>query len=306
MLVAQQGLYGERAPPDPPRPFHEALPTDTLRLRPFVVDRDGPIEDEELSARWIACPTVGCLASIAEVDRLQPCSLENFERRSACLAGDTPEILVTLPDFPPTLDETGLFTLTAAPSIALLAARKVDGGAEACARRLGAREPLGNCVMMLRDVEIGPLGELADAAEQAGIMVDVGRDSEALLDVPRNLAPFVERFVVSGSSVQDDGEVDSRGTFAVAVDDEIEIAYRPSDLDYDGFEITLDDGEVLEFDETLTGRWWISRPAVAFASLDLRARWTVSGEPGTTHVYFVVRDGRGSEAWGWIVFEVRQ
>ena len=305
MLVAEQGRYGDPPEPDAVRPFHEALPTDTIVLRPFVVDRGGPIAPEDLSARWIACATIGCLDAIAEADRLDPCSPTTFDLRGACLAGDTAEVRLTLPDFPPDLGDVGLFSLTTAPSIALVASRAGDPGADVCAQRLRAREPLGNCVMMLRDIELGSLRELVDAAELSGIEVEVGEDSEALLDVPRNLAPFVERFAISGSSVQDDGEVAHGGAFAVAVGDEIDIEYRPSEDDFDDFELELDDGEVLMFDETLTGQWWIDRPAIAFASLDLSARWSVSGDPGTTYVYFVVRDGRGSEAWGWLVFEVR-
>jgi hypothetical protein len=304
IVVEAQGEYGERLPDDAPRKYHEALPLDTVRIEPFIVDRGGPIPLDALSARWVACPTIGCLEAISEADRLPSC-VDALDPTSSCSIGAAASIVFPLPDFPSGLEEVSLFTIANAPSIALVASRTGDPGADACAQRLRARDPLGSCVMMLRTVDLGSLGELEQAARQAGIEVDLGDGNSELLEVPRNFAPLVEHFAVEGSSRQADGEVASQSTVSVSVDDEIEIEYLPSEADAEHFVISID-GMDLEFDETLSGQWWLDRSAVAFTSADLRARWTVSGDPGTAHVYFVVRDGRGSEAWGWLAFEVSE
>jgi hypothetical protein len=301
ITVETPGRYTE-LPDDATRRYHEALPLDTIRIEPFVVDRGGPIPASELSVRWVACPTIGCLDAIANADQLPACAT-GLGPLSACLAGDAPSILVPLPDFPPDLDDVSLAALAGAPSVALVASRAGDPGADVCARRLRAREPLGPCMMMLRGIQLGSLGSLVEAAQEAGIEVDLGTSSEELLGIRRNFAPLVQRFAVSGSSLQADGELPSQSTVAVAVGDDLEIEYLPSDDDAEHFEFVVD-GLRVAFDEVLTGRWWLDRSALEFTPLDLRARWTVSGDPGLAHVYFVVNDGRGSEAWGWLAFEV--
>jgi hypothetical protein len=304
MIVEQQGPFGMKLPPDAPRPYHEALPLDTVRFTPFVVDRGGPIALDELSVLWTVCPAIACVDALSEADRLPACG-ESRDPSASCTLGGEPSIALELDPFPEGITEASLFTLATVPDIAFIASRAGDPGAEVCARRLRAREDLGPCVMMLRDIELGSLQDLVDAAESVGIAIEVSESSEELLDVPRNHAPLVQTFEVRGSSrTSGDGNVASGTAVPVALGDDIEIEYKPTEDDYDNFTIEGDNGEQLMFDETLTGQWWLDRPAAEFTPLDLQARWTVSGEPGPAYVYFVVRDGRGSEAWGWLAFEV--
>lgn len=302
--VTQQGPYGLRPADDDTRPFHEALPLDTVRIEPFIVDHGGPIAPDDLDARWVACTTLGCLDALENLDTLSSCAT-SFDPSGSCLLGNTPSITFTLPDFPPTLQQVSLFSLALAPSIVFIASRAGDPGADLCARRLRAREPLGHCVMMLRDLDLGSLAELVSAAETAGIEVDASDSNEELLEVPRNHVPFVRTFSVLGSSAREDGDVAASGAVPVVVGDEIAIEYRPEPADLDAFEVEIEGEPPLTYAETHSGQWWIDRDAIAFTSADLQARWTVSGDPGTAYVYFVLRDGRGSEAWGWLAFEVQ-
>ena len=302
--VTQQGPYGLRPAEDDARPFHEALPLDTVRIEPFVVDHGGPIAPDDLDARWVACTTLGCLDALANLDALPSCAT-SFDPSASCRLGDAASMTFTLPDFPPALQEVSVFSLALAPSIAFIASRADGPGADACARRLRARDPLGPCVMMLRDIQLGSLGELVDAAETAGIEVDVSDSSQELLEVPRNHVPFVRTFSVLGSSAREDGDVAASSSVPVVVGDEIEIAYVPEPADLDAFDVEIEGEPPLTYAEMHAGQWWIDRDAAAFTSADLQARWTVSGDPGTAYVYFVLRDGRGSEAWGWLAFEVQ-
>ena len=304
-VVEEQGLFGDPLPDDAPRPYHEALPLDRIRLTPFVADRGGPVPLDELSVLWVLCPAIECVDALSQADLLPTCGEEaEYDLGESCRIGSDASLSFVVGDFPMGITEASVFTLASAPNIAYIGSRVGDPGADVCAQRLRAREALGPCVMMLRDIALGSLRELVEAAALAGINVEVSEGSDELLQVPRNHAPLVQTFAVRGSSrMSEDSNVASGTSVPVAVGDEIEIEYLPTEHDVDAFTIELDDQDV-EFEETLTGTWWLDRDAEAFTPANLRAHWTVSGGPGSAYVHLVVADGRGSEAWGWLAFDV--
>src|SRR5690606_7474428 len=63
--VVRQGPYGERQALTSPRSAHEALPRDTIRLTPLIVDEAGLVPPERVDVAWFLCETADCVLSLA-------------------------------------------------------------------------------------------------------------------------------------------------------------------------------------------------------------------------------------------------
>ena len=306
MDVVEQGPWGEPAGPDPARTFQDALPGDTVRFTPLVADAQGPIPTEELSARWVLCPANGCLDALSTADELEPCSDEvPYTQVPSCALGSGPTAEYRLGPLPLDLDSTSIFALAFGPGVGYVASRQDAPGADACVKSLRARESLEGCVLMLRDVDIGPPSALTDAAEASGLDVEISESSETLLALPRNRNPEVRRVAVTGSSRTSAATVEAMPgqTIPVTAGDELLVEWLPEDEDFDDYQVEVS-GETLDVEENVTGRWFIDQSSPEFTQLGTAVRFEVGRQTGITHLYFVLTDPGGSETWGWFLFDV--
>jgi hypothetical protein len=303
--VVAQGPFGPRQSPEATRSFHDVLPQDTVRFEPFVVDVDGPIPLEELSARWVVCPANACFDALIRVDELPECDLDRpYTQIEACSAGAGPTMVYTLGGIPDVIDEATIFALLGGPNVGVIASRLDRPGADACVRGLAARGGLDGCTFMLRPMTMGPASALLDAAEELGLDIELSDSLEPILAVPRNRNPQVRRFQIEGSS-QSGGatRVSSGDTVRVQVGDVITIRWLPEDDDFDDYEIDFA-GETLVVEEIVTGAFFFDRPTETFEEGVYSVTLRVEGASGTANVYFVAADAGGSEAWGTLILDI--
>jgi len=302
--VVEQGPYG--APIEAgPRTARDALPLDTLRLRPAVVDADGPIDTDTLEATWLMCAGIGsCLLQAPLTDR-PTCTGEEIQPPEPCRFFDGGTARLTLADFPRELpaEEASVFDLLDGPTISFVASAPDGPGLDGCIARFDARERLDGCLMMERVLGLGPLGELVDQLVLLGIDPGIGEEAETLLSRPRNHNPAVEQF-----RVELGGEpmvVAAGSVVAVPRDQSIVLTVETTDADLDGYEVMLGDETALLTDD-LEAEWWLDREVdledPAYGQLWVRLQ--AGAATGTVRAYAVLRDSRGGEGWGWLDLEI--
>jgi hypothetical protein len=302
--VVAQGPYG--APIEPgPRSARDALPLDTLRLRPAVVDAEGPLDPDALESTWLMCAGIGsCLLQGTLVDR-PACTGEEIQPLEPCRFFGAGTALLTIADIPSTWppEAYSVFDLVDGPTVSFVASAPDGPGLDACLARFDARERLDGCLMMERVLGLGPLGELVDRLRALGIDPGIGEEAETLLARPRNRNPAVERFRVQAGGVP--LVVAAGSVVTVPRGAEILLAVETTAEDLDAYEVALGD-ETAQLTDDLGARWWLDREVeledVPYGQLWVR--WRAGSVTGTVRAYVVLEDGRGGEAWGWLDLEL--
>lgn len=301
-LVAQ-GPYGARVTAGP-RSFRDALPLDTLSLRPVVVDGEGPIDPAALEGAWILCAGVGSCLLRGSVSDSAACAGDELQPSEPCRFGEGGEATLRLADVPPMLppELPTVFNLISGPTVGLVASPPGGPGVASCMARLDNREPLGDCLLMERTLGIGPLGDLARLLEELGIDPGIEEGAETLLARPRNRNPAVEQLLVDQGD--DERLVDAGTTIVVPRDRSITLSVETSDEDLDGYETMLGEETVL-LTEDLGTQWWFDRELELEEAPpgQLWARVRAGSVTGAVRAYVVLRDDRGGEGWGWITLD---
>jgi hypothetical protein len=306
--VVEQGAYGEPIAAGP-RTARDALPLDTIALRPAVVDGDGAIDPEELEGTWIMCAGVGsCLLQGTIADR-PACTGEELQPAEPCRFFDGGTARLTLADLSPALltpplDVLDVFDVIGGPTVSFVGST-VDGpGVPACLARFDARERLDGCLLMERVLGLGPLGELVGLLIALGIDPGIGEEAETLLARPRNRNPAVGRFRVQIGD--EEGLVVPAGSVVTVPRNEaIVVTLATEEVDLDAYEVAVGDETAVVSDE-LTAQWWLDREVELdpppYGQLWVRLR---SGAiTGRVRAYAALRDSRGGEAWGWLELEI--
>lgn len=302
--IVRQGPYGERQPPTSPRSAHEALPRDTIRLTPFVIERSGPVPPERVDLAAFLCSVPDCVLGLSN-DAPPACPpAPTYNATTACRLGRGPTIEFELGE-PELGGELNLVQLLAAPSVVFVGSATPSVPATTCLDRLAAGAAMQECFTLSRRVHMGPASVLVEAAEDAGIDLPVGSGQGVLLGWERNHNPRVDTFeiAVEGQVTR----VPHGSTVEVRSDGLLRIRYLPDDLDVE-HQTLLDpydpDTEPSIVTELLRGRWYASNREIELdAGIDggLAADVVVPPHTPAFHLYFVVADDRGSEAWGWLV-----
>lgn len=317
MAITEQGPFGERMT-DTTRTWSEALPGDTLSFTPLVADADGPLSPEELDLHWILCDNRQCIPALYGADELDACDDRSYLEIEQCSLGRGgsaayPMGLVTVPP-DVDIDDVSLAALSFGPLVGFIGSRVGEPGSSACQASLRDRTRMDGCVMMLRTIRIGPFSALIDAAAVAGIEIEITESLEPLLARPRNRNPTVTQFFVQGSSRVAGHELvaDDQSTVPVRRGDALSITQLVGPDDFDDYEAMVN-GQLVSVHERLFATWFGDHDSARFESgryeFDLDSftlEWTVEGPAGPAHVYFVVRDQGGSEAWGWLRFDVSE
>jgi hypothetical protein len=302
--VVAQGPYGERIVPGPRTP-RDALPLDTLSLRPAVVDVDGPLDPDGLEGAWLLCSGLGnCLVREEVVDR-PPCTGEEIQPSKPCRFADGGTASLVVANIPAVLPPalSSVFDLVSGPTVAFVGSPAEGPGVDACLARLDARERLDGCLMMERALGIGPLGELVEQLDALGIDPGIDGEAETLLAAPRNHNPAVEQIRVAYGG--ESRLVPAGGTVAVPSDEAIVLTVETSDADLDAYEVRLGEARALLTDD-LSAQWSFEREVdlEEAPSGQLWVRWRAGSVSGTVRAYAVLRDSRSGEAWGWLDLEI--
>jgi hypothetical protein len=302
--VVTQGPYGVRIP-EGPRSARDALPLDTLRLRPAVVDTGGPLDPDALESTWLMCAGIGsCLLQGSVGDR-PACTGEELQPSEPCRFFEGGTAMLTLADVPLELvsEASTVFDLIDGPTISYIASAPEGPGLQECIARFDARERLEGCLLMERALGLGPLGELVDVLRGLGIEPGIGEDAETLLARPRNHNPAVDQF-----RVEIGGEtmvVAAGSRVSVPRNEAIVLTVETTDADLDGYDVIVGD-ETATLEDDLDAQWWLDREVELEAPAYGQpwVRWRAGPVTGTVRAYAALRDGRGGEGWGWLDLEI--
>lgn len=302
--VVAQGPHGARIQPGP-RSFRDALPLDTLSLRPIVVDADGPVDASTLDGRWVSCSGIGACLLRGPVSDLPACTGDEIQPREPCRFGDGGEGTLTIADVPAELpdDLPTVLGLVNGPTVAFIASVPDGPGLASCMARFDAREPLDGCLMMERVLGIGPLGDLVRVLEELGIDSGIEGEAETLLVRPRNRNPRVEQLRV------DVGDqtmlVPSGSVVTVPRDEWVTLTVETTEDDLDGYETMVGEQTAMLTDLLYT-QWWLDRDVELEEALPGQqwARVRAGAAQGPVRAYVVLRDDRGGEGWGWLDLEL--
>lgn len=308
--VVEQGPYGAPIAAGR-RTARDALPLDTVRLRPGVVDGDGPIDAEGLEGTWLMCAGINsCLLQGTIADR-PACTGEELQPSEPCRFFDGGTAWLTLADLSPalvtaSLDVLDVLDVIGGPTVSFVGSTSDGPGVDACLARFDARERLDGCLLMERALGLGPLGELVDVLTALGIDPGIGEGAETLLARPRNRNPAVEHFRVQIGD-DDDFAAPAGSVVAVPPHETIVVTLATADVDLDAYEVPVGDETAVLSDE-LTAQWWLDREVELdippYGQLWVRLR--PGSITGRVRAYAALRDSRGGEAWGWLELEIEQ
>jgi len=320
---------------DADRPKAEALPFDTVELRPFIVDPEGEVDPDSLDVVWLACelsPGQGLFACVSDalpttLDDIPDCPVPNFmdlgeelpEPPSPCLIAreGTPEFTVPLS---PNVFVGGSVELT------MIAGVPEGTSTDACTSALlsGAYDVPDDCLFAVQRLNVGPLERLAAFAANLGFEIPglEAPDEDELPEPDRH--PRISEIRVG--VINEDGEqvgnavtISNGEVFTAPRESILQIEVDSPEEDLQTFLIPVNNGESFdERSEAYDGQWYRTWGQLLSGTSDdpmSYNQWTLTqGEQdeteappeGRARIYYTVRDGRQGVNWFWFEVEVTE
>ena len=322
----------------------EALPFETVRAYPFIVDVDGPLELSEIEAqlepRWLACNMAPIEGLGSCITNLTPLELSDIE---ACptvdLASfDPSDPDAELPTFPSPCELTGgtpsqpefvvpfdpVYLFGGDIELTMVGHLPERGDTERCMEQYlaGGANTDPACLIVTQRAAIGPDAVLVDFASQLGLP-----DLEGLGELPDPLPdpdahPRIVNFVVR--ELDENGEElqvfqPERGqVIEVRAGHQLDIETQAPEDDLQTYPITTEDG-FTDDEEAYEGAWFTTWGTLLSPSSDdplSLNTWTLErGEqdeegnvpPGNrATLFYVLRDGRNGVDWWWFHADVAE
>ncbi|HGG56412.1 MAG TPA: hypothetical protein ENK31_01305 [Nannocystis exedens] len=317
----------------------QALPFETVRITPFIVDPAGPVDPLTIEPLYIACNLnasqglFACLKSAIPTDlaSIPECPLPSF-------ADLDPE--AEAPPEPPSPcilpadgSDDGLQDLTIPFATALIAGGDVEvtmfghmeGGptTRACADMLlsGDTELPNDCIFAVQRVSVGPIEALLLLASMFGVELppELVGELPAPEDVPdsdRN--PRIESFSASilrpDGSLEELGELNPGDTITAALGDVIQFTTVAPEADLQTYPVQVNNGESTEDKtEAYDAHWFVSWGELLSGTSDDPTsvnEWSLTPrldqeeperpEGDVGTLFYVVRDGRQGVDWWWL------
>ncbi len=317
----------------------QALPFETVRLTPFIVDPSGPIAPQAIEPLYIACNLnasqglFGCLRSAMPTDlaSIPECPLPSFVDLDP--EAETPAEPPSPCIVPADGSDDGLQDLTIPFATTLIAGGDVEvtmiGHMEsgpsttACADMLlsGDTELPNDCIFAVQRVSVGPIEALLLLASMFGIDLPAELVGElpAPEDVPdgdRN--PRIESFSASilrpDGSLTELGELSPGDTITAALGDVIQFTTIAPESDLQTYPVQVNNGESTEDkNEAYDARWFVSWGELLSGTSDDPTSvndWSLTPrldqeeperpEGDVGTLFYVVRDGRQGVDWWWL------
>jgi hypothetical protein len=309
----------------------QALPFETVRIEPWIVDPDGPVDLDELDPVWIACQMTpgqglfGCISNEfpTDLDDIPECEVPDFmdletgelpEAQGLCLIGRDPR-----PEF--TVPMNSSILIGGEIEVTMIAGPPGGTSTETCAKKLlsGDHEVPDDCILALQRLEIGPLEQLLIFADQLGI--DLGfppPDPDDVPDFDRN--PRVTRFEVA--ILDEDGEpgelvaVERGGSIEAKIGDTLRVETTVPQEDLQSFLQQLNETETEQDEETLDGDYYRTFGSFLNGSVDdpeAYDEWTLEREAADeperpeddrATLFLTMRDSRTGVDWWWFHVDI--
>ena len=329
-----------RADGDPVRA--EALPFETARMVPFIVDPEGALTldevESELEPRWLACnlaPIEGlgtCLANQAPLDLSDVPACPVIELSSVDPeTGEFPEfpspceITTGTPSQPElTIPFDIAYLIGGDVEVTMVGHRPEAGSTDDCLQQLldGGTSADENCLFVAQRLAVGPDAVLLDLAGQFGLegIDQFGEIPDTLPDADTN--PRIQSFIVREFD-ENDNELavfePMRGEVITArAGHRLDIETIAPRDDLQTYLIPTED-DFVEEEEAYEGLWFTTWGRLLSGSSDdplsLNSWDLVRGEqdeegtlpPGArATMYYVVRDGRQGVDWWWFHVDVSE
>jgi len=308
--IEERGPYGPISP-RPDRLVAAAMPGDKIRVTPFLVGPDGPLDLEEVAPAWFYCQATRCFEDIARPEPLRDCETEPLGPDSSCRIGTGASVTLQLGE----LTSLGLFGDP--PSVYMVSGTPGGASTQRCVERLrdltGAAETLRDCLLVIEPLPIGPFWRLLVVADFLGLT-----DALPLSTIPveaqsaePSLFPEVRPFELTitgqGGSVRHE-VANPEDTVHVAPGDTVEIDAPVDPLDSQLYYQTLLGGDGLpvmqaQF-EPITSTWLLTDAVAEPVPGVQQVTWQVPEDAADAiHGYYLLGDTR-SIVWAWLRFEV--
>lgn len=292
MRVEASGAFAPEPSDLPPR--SEALPIDTIRAIPFIVDDQGPLTPERIEAElepvWLACPMqpiqglFACLSAqlplqLSEIEDCPPVDFSALDPSSGELPAMPAPCRIPVgvgasapaqPSMQVPIDFN--FFLGGDLELTMIAHRTDDVSTERCAEALLSEQPVPfECLVVVQRASIGPDAEILRLAADAGLPLDqLGTipPDDQIPDADRNTRITGFRVVVSDEEVRRDDllrvleeegtEVAAGDTLTVKAGQTLVIETTAPEEDLQTFLIPAEDGMFEERQESYVGDWYRS------------------------------------------------
>jgi hypothetical protein len=312
----------------------EALPIETVRVVPFVVDELGPLDEAAIEADiepvWLSCPlqpiqgVFGCISSKfpLDPDDVQDCPAIDLgaidpmnpmlpETPAPCwITGGTPARPEVQVPIDPNLVIGGDLEIT------MIGHVPGEGDTSRCVDALfgEADELPRSCIFVTQRAPVGPDTAIAELAAMFGIpgLEDLGPTPDEVPDADRN--PRIQSFTVAvreGEEILDAVEVARGDTITVPAGATLEIVTEASRDDLQTYLIPKDNESFEERDEQYFGTWfrtWGDLLSPVSDDPTSMNTWTMARgeqdetdlpEGGVATMYYVLRDDRAGVDWWW-------
>ncbi len=307
--VVTPGPYSPASPRDD-RTLASVMPGDLIRVTPFLIGPDGPLELEAVRPAWFYCRATRCFADVAQTEEYPPaCASEAVGATSTCALGRAGSPVLQLGELTSLLD---LFTDP--PSVFMVAG--VDGedspGCLDKLRRLADGESLRDCVLHIKPLPVGPLWRLMLVAAFRGLpdalpLTSITPEVQAAeADVHLEVPPL-ELAILGVDGALRERVVGSGDTVKVAPGETVQVISRLDELERQYYyQALLGDGGAIQQCATqeVFGASWLFTAEVDAEEAFPLVIWEVPEDaPATIHGYLLLGDGR-AVVWGWLRFEV--
>lgn len=314
-------------------PKAQALPFETVRITPFIVNPEGPVDPDSLDALWIACELTPGQGLFGCLQAAMPLTLEDLPE---CVA---PSLSELGGDELPEPESPCLIARQGAPDYAVpLSANVFIGGAieltliagvpqgtptDTCAAELlrGEFDLPNDCLYAVQRLKLGPIEELLVLAQMFGGEIP-GVEAPDPQDIPEpDRNPRISEVRVG--ILSEDEQIGE--AFIIAAGDlvtapretvlQVEIDSPREDLQT--YLIPVNNGESFdERSEAYQGDWYRTWGVLLSETSDDPSsfnQWGLSqdtqdeGEAPAgdrARMYYVVRDGRQGVNWFWFELQV--
>lgn len=316
----------------------EALPLETVRLHPFIVDDVGPLDDGAIEAGveplWFACPLApiqgvfGCISSHfpLQLDAIEDCPTTDLSAidpsdpsvpqvPAPCrITGGTP----SQPELQVPLD--GNLLIGGDLEVTMIGHTPGEGDTARCAEALfGESELPRSCIFVTQRAPVGPDAAILQLAQMFGIpgLEGLGPVPDPIPDADRN--PRIASFTVAvrdGDEVLEAMEVARGDTIVVPAGTTLEIVTEASTEDLQTYLIPKDNTSFDDRTEKYFGSWfrtWGDLLSPVSDDPTSINTWTMTpGEQDETELpegdiatmYYVLRDDRAGVDWWWFHVQV--
>jgi len=318
---------------DAQTPKAQALPFETVRITPFIVNPEGPVEPNSLDALWIACELTpgqglfGCLQAAMPmgVDDLPECSEPSFsdlmgdelpEPASPCLIAREGAPNYVVP-FSANVFIGGAIELT-------MIAGVPDGTpTDTCAASIlrGDYDLPDDCLYAVQRLKVGPVEQLLVLAEMFGVEIPgfAAPDPEDVPEPDRNprISEIRVGLISEGEQVGELVVIESGDLVAVPRETVVQVEVDSPREDLQVYPIPVNNGESFEErSEAYQGDWYRTWGVLLSGTSDDPSsfnQWGITqGDQdedeapagGRARMYYVVRDGRQGVNWFWFELQV--